>query len=136
MAAQTVTTTLAKIQGFNLLAIDTTTPCVVTCGFEDVAIQHLNLQASDTAAPAVSATTDYIIVRDGTDATIPSSDYDTGDATGSKSHKMIIRAGGSAIFKGADMKDTGGGIRTFSILAIGNKALVQIAKGEVFGDTP
>lgn len=135
MAAQTVTTTL-KLQSFNLAAIDTSTPCVVTCGFEDVAIQHMNLQASDTASPAASATTDYIVVRDGLDATTPSADYDTGTAAGSKSHKLIIRAGGSAIFKGGDMQDSGGGVRTFTILAVGNKALVQLVKGEVYGDTP
>ena len=134
MAAPTMTTSCTA-QSFNLLAVDTATDCVVTCGTEDVAILHLNLQADDTASPTASVSTDYIVVTDSQDSSTPTDNYDPGNAAGSKSHKMIIKAGGNGSFRGYDMQWTGTS-RSFTIRAVGHTALVQISRGSSWGTTP
>lgn len=137
--ALTLTTSIAKLQSFNIVAVDTATDCVVTCGMEDVSIQHLNLQTDSATAPTASVAGDFIVVTDTNDSTTPTDDFDPGTALGSKSHKLCILAGGKAIFRGYDMVSANSAVtptRQFTIRAVGHTALVQLVRGSAWGNTP
>ena len=137
MAAPTYTTSCTA-KSFNLLAVDTATDCVVTCGLEDCAILHLNLQCTDTdpAVATISVSTDGIFIMDSQDASNGNT-LDPGTAAGSTSHKLFIKAGGNATIRGYDLKNTGTTTsRSFTIRAVGHTAYVQIGRGSTWGTTP
>lgn len=134
MAAPTYQTAVT-LQSFNWLAVTTIADTVVTCGFEDIAILHTGSQADDITSPTASVATDYLVVTDASDSTNPTDDRDPGDASGSKSHKMIVPQGKSRTWRGADMQWNGTS-RKFNIRAVGSTAFVQLVRGSGWGTMP